>query len=186
MARRKDPSISKNIIETTIKLTAQKGLAKATSIEIAKNSGVTEATLFAHFQSIANLRREAYEYAEQIHIDAINLVLEKAQNIEDVCFALLDEVVKNLNYVQYSYSYELLDCTQSGCIKDVEKKDRVLAFVEKIFGNVVQHKNEQLLLWWTSKCVLLKYFAFRVFLDGDYSNTTRQNYVNIIFGDILG
>ena len=66
MARTKDPNLSRHIIERTIETSVEKGMAKATSIEIAKGSGVTEATVFSHFGSIANLRKKAYLYAEDV------------------------------------------------------------------------------------------------------------------------
>lgn len=187
MARTKDPNLSRHIIERTIETSVEKGMAKATSIEIAKGSGVTEATVFSHFGSIANLRKKAYLYAEDVFkTHFAKLASDCADcDLQILCLRLLDASIELNKYAQYIYAYELLDsvtlndyqCSQAS--KDVE-------YFKKAFASVSQQKSDdEFLLWWQSKCVLLKYFALRVRLGADYSSANREKYVKIIFGDIL-
>lgn len=65
MARRKLVNIDEKILRETIKLGAQNGINNIPARKVAKNCGITDATVFEHFRNKRNLILQAKNFIEK-------------------------------------------------------------------------------------------------------------------------
>lgn len=97
------------ILQATIDVVAKQGIAESPTIQIAKEAGAAELTLFRLFGNKKELLRQAYDEVNQRFQDSCEGVIKEKQNVEKKVENLLNLAIRfsrqNQNELAYFLQY---------------------------------------------------------------------------------
>lgn len=155
--RARDNEKENKILEATVNLVAAKGLTGVSMSQIAKASGIPQATIYVYFSSKEELLKELYKYVIRKECEYLLKDFDISGDIKD-CFRRFfwRTVEYNRTYPNFFQVYGLF--MSSHLIKDIEF-DNVTDLYEPLYSFVLRGQDEGIIKKDLHPIVVLSYFT---------------------------